>query len=353
MDDVLVARNVHGHLTAPMLFLDREAVPKDAEDWEQVLVFVDGKTRATIDSTIIILHEGNDYTQSLTVETGGAWSISGVDEGRVLIDHDQMSGVGKATIDIRKPLPFDEPGFHPSAFTLSIDGAVVTEMNIQVYIFIGNGLGPIRQKHIILNEDNVYSALLDIPVVPGRQAVGVNEDYVCVAENPAGGFVITIPDPNAPWNYVGSFVIVSFEPAEVTIVSVEVVATVPLHVTWHNGSQWLEARHGETLTVNIKAPGYAQQSLYIYRDQAWSLEGIETDKITVEPTAYSGGGYVQISKPENLTVTEKVTTTFRIVSLNQYVDIIVNILPSITGEWSNPRPGEEGVTGTQDVYIYL
>ena len=53
LDDVLVARNEHGQLTAPLRFLTREAMPEDAEDFGAVLVFSDGKTRASIDTPIL------------------------------------------------------------------------------------------------------------------------------------------------------------------------------------------------------------------------------------------------------------------------------------------------------------
>jgi hypothetical protein len=156
-------------------------------------------------------------------------------------------------------------------------------------------------------------------------------------------------------DYASAFAVLFPETTGSAVVLVEIVISIPLAVR-HSSTT---ARHGETLTVNLTAPNYSTQYLYITRDRAWSLEGVESSKITISPTSGNGSTYagdsesVSISKPQGLTVEGLITTTFRVVSFTQYVDVIVNIIPQITGEFVDPRAGEAGATGTAPVYIYI
>jgi hypothetical protein len=159
----------------------------------------------------------------------------------------------------------------------------------------------------------------------------------------------------ASGDYARGFAIIFPGTSGSAIILVDIVISVPLTVR-HNSTT---ARHGEMITVNLNAPNYSTQYLYITRDRAWSLEGVDTSKITVSPTSGSGGTYgwdsesVSISKQPSLSVEGLITTTFRIVSFTQYVDVIVNIIPQITGEFVDPRNGEVGAIGTDSVYIYI
>jgi len=346
IDDVLVARNEQGHLTAPLLFLNREAVPEDAEDWDAVLIFSDGKTRATIDSTIIILHKGNGFTQVLEIETGGAWSISGVNENLVSIDPDQREGTGNVQIGVQKTPSFDVPGFSSCVFMLSIAGAVVNEHVIQVFIFNGKGLGV--PHSITLNEVNQYSEVLNIPVPAEYEIDDVNGEYYTVAENSDGqGFVITATSP--PKDYIGFFTI--FDPVEewTTFVRVTIDAAEPLKVQY-NG---IIATHGETITVTFEAPDFYSQYLYITRDREWQIIDIDSAKLTANPTLGNDNATVTLTKASSLVVNEEIQTQFRIVSQSQWVDVDVVFNPPISGQFITPPDGVGTPGGTAPVYIYL
>ena len=369
MDGVLVARNEQGHLAYPMLHLDREPVPEDAQDWDRVLVFVDGKTRSTISPTVIVLFEENNFSQSLDIQTGGAWTISGI--ANSLIRVDKITGTGNAAINVTKAPSLVEPGIYFCSFTVSITGAVASETSIQVYLFIGSGsigTSTVSPTSITLTESNNFSQTLTIQSDDEWFVANVNTERIQIASNQMQGVgnapieVKKAASLTASGDYTSAFAIIFPGTTGSAVILVDIVVSVPLAVRYNNTT----ARHGETLTVNLTAPNYPPQYLYITRDRAWSLEEVDTSKITVSPTSGSGGTYeqsVSISKPSSLTVEGLVSTTFRVVSgttgsgttgsADQYVEIIVNIIPQITGEFVDPRDGEVGVTGTAPVYIYI
>jgi hypothetical protein len=369
MDGTLVARNTLGHLSYPMLHIDREPVPADAAGFENVLVFVDGKTRSTITPTMIVLFEENNFSWLVEIQTGGEWSISGMDSSMILIASGQLSGVGNAQIDVRKIPTFSESGVHSCSFTVTIAGAVVSETSIQVYIVMGGRMSTsnVNPTTITLTEANDYFQTLTIESDEEWLIAGVNTERIQIAAGQmqgVGDAQITIQKAaslTATGNYASSFVVIFPGATGSAVIQVDIVVSVPLRVTHYpeNGST-ITARHGETITVNLNAPNYSPQYLYIYRDRAWSLENVDTSKITVSPTSGSGSNYewdsesVSIAQSSSLTVTGLTTTTFRIVSFSQYVTIIVNIIPQITGEFVAPRSGEAGATGTAEpVYIFL
>jgi len=271
LNRALVATNDRGHLVLPILCLDREPLPEDAEGWEQVLVFVDGKERdITGDITSgkttmkkIVLDADNNYTHTVDIETEAEWNVVGVNTSWIQVT--PASGASSTTIEIRKASSLTATGNYQTAF-----------------------------------------AVLD----PTDEIIAV--------------------------------------------ILVTVIVSVPLAVRHNNTT----ARNGETLTVTLTAPNYSPQYLYITRDQAWILEGVDTTKITVSPMSGNGAGQwdsevVSIAKAAGFNPTALTTTTFWVVSLTQRVQIIVNITPPITGEFVDPRPGEVGVTGQSDIYIYI
>ena len=363
MDDLLVAENEQGHLIAPLLFLQREAGPDDAEDFESVLVFSDGKTRAVIDSTILVLHNGNGWTQSLGIETGGAWTISGINEDYVWIDPEFRKGVGDIQIDVQRGSSLiDEPGFHSCEFLLSIDGAVVSESVIQVFIFNG-GLGPIRRTSITLDESNDYEQALNFPILEDCLPDGVDERYFAITENIEGGFLVKATSP--PENYKGMFYFLAYDSEDediitkAVIVKITIDASIPLEVSWWNPAtgHYDIARHGETLTVTLTAPDYASQYLYVNRDRYWEIVDYDSALLTVLPSTRQYPEYqsesVTLSKASELVVNDEIRTQFQIVSGTQRVDVDVIFQPPLTGRFVNPSAGEEGaLAGTEHVYIY-
>ena len=367
MDGTLVSRNEQGHLTEPMLFLNREPVPEDAQDWDRVLIFVDGKTRSTIAPTTLVLFEENGFSQSLDIQTGGEWSISGVNTSLIRVDQSSgtgMTGTGNTRINVTKAPAFSDSGFHSCSFTISIAGAAVSATNIQIYLFMGGGnvgTSNVSPTTISLTEANNFSQTLTIQSDEEWLIAGVDTARIQIASGSMQGVgnaqieVKKAASLTASGDYASAFAILFPGTAGSAVILVEIVISIPLAVRYNSTT----AKHGETLTVNLTAPNYSPQYLYITRDRAWSLEGVESSKITVSPTSGNGSTYewdsesVSISKPSSLTVEGLITTTFRVVSFSQYVDVIVNIVPQITGEFIDPRTGEVGATGTGNIYLYI
>jgi hypothetical protein len=262
-DGVLVATNEAGRLVYPMLFLNRQPTPEDAQGWDRVLVFIDGDGIINIYPSAINLNEENHYFQSLYIQTEGKWSISGVVEEYILLDSSsgQREGVGYARIDVMKAPALTIRGEYSCFFVITLDTADGNEIQIPVCININVPL--------IVNEKN----------------------------------------------------------------------------------------HGETLDITLNNANQYTQLLTIIRDREWTLENVDTNIINVSPTSGIGmtpdfASTLTVTKSPDLTTTTA-TTIFQIVSLFQRVNVRVNIALAITGEFVDPFPGEEGVTGTSDLYLYL
>jgi hypothetical protein len=263
-DGVLVATNDAGHLVYPMLHLNRQPTPEDAQGWDRVLVFVDGDGSLRVSPAAINLNEENNYFQSLYIEAEGKWTITGIVEEYIQLESSsgQMEGVGNARIDITKATSLTTRGEYSCFFVVSLTNVDGTEVRVPVYI----------------------------------------------------------------------------------------VLNIPLRVN--------DRGNGETITINLNnANGYTQL-LTIIRDREWILENVNTNIINVTPTSGNGSDLPDFTS--TLTVTRSpllaattATTTFQIVSLFQRVNVTVNITITITGEWVDPRPGEEGVSGTSNIYLYF
>jgi hypothetical protein len=219
---------------------------------------------------------------------------------------------------------------------------------------VKGGVNDVRQTEVLLNEENGYTEHLPL----GRSGGDFTETDIDSARVryllEAEGIRITKADAlTQPGIYQTVFALVGEDWAEVFIVTI--VVTVPLSVQHGNTT----ARNGETLTITLTAPNYSPQYLYVRGSRSWVLEGVEVGRITASPT--SGSGFnnqwdsqaITISKPSALEVKEMITTTFRVLAQTQWVDVVVNILPLITGEWVDPLPGEEGVAGTEAIYVYF
>jgi len=353
-DGVLVARNNGGHLTYPMLHLDRDPMPEDAQGWDRVLIFVDGKTRATISPTIIVLFEENNFSQSLYIQTGGEWSISGVDNSKFQVD--QREGVGDARIIVTKVPAFTETGHHISEFAITVHGAVQSVTTIQVYLFLcGASEIVINHWYITLDEVNGYSESLDIPIAGEWTIFGVTSSLIQVTPmSGAGHGLLAITKTMAtPGIHSCTFVLIST--LEVAIVHVSIDVTVPLEV-W-NSSGGSSVFSGGTLTVDFTNPSYAY--LTIIRDREWTLDGVDTGKIAVSPASGTGSptdsyrSYATISKASSYQDPAGFTE-FYIRSLTQWVKVIVNFGTPITGEFIDPPPGAVGVAAaSENIYLYL
>jgi hypothetical protein len=264
MDGTLVARNEMGHLTEPILFLNRQPAPEDAQGWDRGLVFVDGNNTITVHPPVIELNEENNYFQSLFIQGEGQWSIFGVVEEFIGLESSsgQMEGVGNARIDVTKATTLTAQGGYSCFFIITLANADSTEARVPVYITVN----------------------------------------------------------------------------------------VPLRVNNKNA--------GETLTINLNKANNYTELLTIIRDREWTTENVDTNIISVSPVSGNGAelpdfaGILTVTKSPNLTTTTA-ATTFQVVSLHQRVNVTVNVTLTITGEFVDPLPSEDGVTGTENLYLYL
>ena len=279
-DGILVATNTNGHLVYPMLHLDRQPTPDDAQGFDRVLVFVDGDERKPVGGQfvfplVIHLNEDNGYSYPLCIHTEHEWSISGVQTQFISIP--QLTGTGDVRLNVGRNTSLG-PGTYETEFHVTInDGA-------------GDG------------------------------------------------------DP-------------------VTVQVILVVST-PLQIT--NPSNGNTARHEGTIWIHLGTPDFTQ-TLTLQRDREWTLEPIGTalftDHISVTPSSGNSNATLTVTSILSPAATEQRRDSwnpiiFRVVSYQQWVEVRVTYtIPAanINGEFVDPRPGEDGVTGTEDdpVYIYI
>jgi hypothetical protein len=169
MDGTLVARNDNGHLTEPILFLNRQPVPEDAQGWDRVLVFVDGDGTINVHPTIIQLNEENNYFQSLYIQGEGKWSISGVVEEFIRLESSsgQLEGIGNARIDVTKASTLVTQGGYSCQFFITLANADGTMITVQVFITVNvpltvDGRGNGQTLTINLNVANNYTETLAV-----------------------------------------------------------------------------------------------------------------------------------------------------------------------------------------------
>ena len=157
-----------------------------------------------------------------------------------------------------------------------------------------------------------------------------------------------------PGTYKTAFGFFGEDWAEIFVVTI--IVTVPLRVRYNSA----DSAHGQTVTVNMTAPNYSPQYLYLYGSRPWTLEGVEAEKITVSPQSGTGTNNtwdtatISISKPSALAVTETITATFRIQAETRWIDVVVNLHPPATFNFVDPREDEAGAPGgTEPVYVYI
>ena len=172
MDGVLVAKNKGGHLTYPMLHLDRQPTPEDAQGFERVLIFVDGDNTISIKTEHVILDESNNYYAEVEVTGTGGWSISGVNENYLRIT-EGLAGINDATIVIEKADTLIERGIYTSYFEIilaNINGGTIKVrvdviVNVPLIVKskgIDNGKRHSETLEITLDDANYFHAVLEI-----------------------------------------------------------------------------------------------------------------------------------------------------------------------------------------------
>ena len=213
----------------------------------------------------------------------------------------------------------------------------------------------INRTEVFLTEENGYSEVHSVGRIGGDyEVIGLNTERVRFSMGEDGITISKSPNLTTPGTYNTVFAFVGDDWAE--IFAVQIVITVPLRVQ-HDSTSYT---HGQTITLNLAAPNYFPQYLYVFGSRSWTITGVEAAKISVSPL--SGAGYdnawdatmITVSKPTALTVNELITTTFRILTQTQWVDVVVNIHPPVTLNFVNPRDGEVGAPGgTDSVYLYI
>ena len=219
---------------------------------------------------------------------------------------------------------------------------------------VTGGVAKINRTEVLLTEENSYSEKHPQTVGGDYEVIGLDAGRV---RFDLGENEITISKSSsltASGTYNTVFAFVGEDWAEIFVV--QIVVTVPLRVRTNN----VDYTNGQTITINLTAPNYSQQYLYVYGNRSWTLEGVEPAKISVSPL--SGAGYddtwssttITVGKPSALAVSEPITTTFRILAQSQWVDVVVNLLPPTRLQFTAPRTGEVGApAGTNPVYIYI
>jgi hypothetical protein len=212
----------------------------------------------------------------------------------------------------------------------------------------------INRTRVFLTEENGYSEVHSVGRIGGDyEVIGLNTERVRFSMGEDGITISKSPNLTTPGTYNTVFAFVGDDWAE--IFAVQIVITVPLRVQHDNTSY----AHGQTITLNLAAPNYFPQYLYVFGSRSWTITGVEAAKISVSPL--SGAGYdntwdstmITVSKPTALAVNELITTTFRILTQTQWVDVVVNrsayafdILSSSQGDASHPLQGEWHIVPT-------
>ena len=217
------------------------------------------------------------------------------------------------------------------------------------------GGGDIKRTEVLLTEENNYSETLPMGELEEEyDVIGVDPEWITTSLGPGGLTVSKYQWLTDPGTYNTVFAFVGDDWAEIFVVQIAV--TVPLRVQYNSTNR----THGQTVTVNLTAPNYDPQYLYVFGSRSWVLQSVDTAKVQATPT--SGTGYndewssdaITISKPPALTVEEPITTTFRILAQTQWVDVVVNLHPPITSRFVDPRSGEVGApAGNNPVYLYF
>jgi len=190
-------------------------------------------------------------------------------------------------------------------------------------------------------------------IAPPFEETDVNVALVQYQLVPEGVRVSKASSLTTPGTYTTVFALIGED--WVRIFEVTIVITVPLGVRYNNTT----FRHGQTVTVTFPAPNYPLQYLQISGSRSWVLEEVNPAIVGASPDSGQGfdnsweSTWVTLSRPPSLAVTELITTTFRVRAQEQWVDVIVRYIPPISGRFVNPRSGEEGATGTDDIYIYV
>jgi hypothetical protein len=276
-DGILVATNDNGHLVYPMLHLDRQPVPADAQGFDRILVFVDGDERPVgggqfVFPLVIHLNEDNDYSYPMCIHTEHEWLITVEHPNRVSLP--QQTGTGDTRLNVGRNASLT-PGTYETQLHVAINDGNETMVTVQVILVIS--------RTLVVN--NISSQ--------------------------------------------------------------------------HNVPETLR----QSVRITLNAANDLTQTLTLQRDREWTLEPRGSNNyanhISVIPSSGNSDANLVVTSLVMAAASQTtVTTTFRVTSHSHWVDVIVTIVipqADITGEFADPRPGEDGVTGTEDdpVYIYI
>ena len=219
---------------------------------------------------------------------------------------------------------------------------------------VTGGTGSIGRTEVLLTEENGYSEIHPAEKLDEEyETIGLDTTKVGISMNEGEITFSKSSSLTTPGTYKTEFAFFGEDWAEIFVV--QIIVTIPLSVKL--GSTTFT--HGQSITIDMKAPSYSPQYLHVSGSRPWLLENLNTAIISASPTTGSGNNdqwssqAITLSKPSGLAVNTLLTTTFRILALTQWVDVTVNLHPPTSGQFVDPRQGEAGATGTNDIYIYV
>jgi hypothetical protein len=230
----------------------------------------------------------------------------------------------------------------------------------RVLVFVdGDESSILTPAAIILNEENNFFQSLSIETSLHWSIRNIDNEKI-VIESSSGQMegvgharidVSKIAALTAQGTHTCTFDILFTDAVDtVTTIPVTMVINVPLKVN--------DKKVNETLTINLTSANNYTEFLTIIRDREWFLENVDESVISVSPKEGNGSNLPEYKSI--LTVTKSpllakttASTSFQVVSLFQRINVKITITLSITGEFVDPLDGEEGVTGTDNLYIYI
>jgi len=125
------------------------------------------------------------------------------------------------------------------------------------------------------------------------------------------------------------------------------------------------ATNGATLTLPafIGDDSFPTQYLRVVRNIAWSITGVDTNKISVSPTSgpgvttspYVSASAIVVNKASSWSENASTTTAFQVVSDLQSVTVAVSIQaksPAPTFEFIDAPPNGGALAAQETIYIY-
>lgn len=217
MDGRLSSETNGSVIEYPMLFLSRDPVKSDAENYKEVLVFRDRATTLRIQPQPIVLNEENNYSFNTVLESNGYWllydypsdKISGyTDSGQSFVE-----GSGNDLLTIIKNPKWDVYGLYDLALHYAADGEEDEPYIVPVLLDYAKPLSvsappdveePQTRSITINFNDTKRSTEFHIFRDREWQVVGFPENQLVIGKLSGVGDTVTYLSLDAGYNVVGS-----------------------------------------------------------------------------------------------------------------------------------------------------